>query len=704
MMKLLILSYLLSTILVASGHPLCYNAQYPTAQPNLTICKAYVNQSCCDPAREYQVVNNYVSTHRSQFSVNFNINNPSTWTACDKQVLNIPCTHCDPFEYHLYESDANNPIICKSYCQQNLSQCGVSCTGNLASTDIYCYPVTLQDVPTSLHGVRRLFGSVEVGPSTDLDKTSSDLSAYYIAEQAGIVWRIYTNNGGSSWNQQLNPTFMDISSQVNSVGELGLLGFRFDLNYSIRNCYIYAFYTTKSAGSNNVNTLSRFHVPNCQTGNPANLRVDVTTECKMIQISKSNTNHNGGDIQLDKSGNLFLSVGDGGGEGGSGSTGGPSQVLSNLFGKIIKIVPGKPSDPYSNTSCVGSNNYTVPTSNPFYNKLGVMPEIWALGFRNPWSSDLDNGVYFTGDVGQGRYEEIDNVTAGGNYGWAITEGNGTYGSSTDADLKALVNYKPPVLDYRHSDSNALHPRTVPNVLGYSLTYGHKYRGNILPAQYRNLNPNIETHIVADFYNYEIMAFFVNKTSGNSTGEVLIYNAPPIARIRRGHNNETLMLSYYYSGDPSTVYVFNPLVIPVCGNYMCEQGESCTNCYIDCPGVVTGPKSQKWCCAEGLCSFGNCTSSCLGTVPPNIPDHKNGFCEPSEDSYNAPYDCPYRTSPGNLDTNSFVCFGFKDGAECGTPYGSTMDNTTINGPACLANSDPCNKGNKQGVGNGKIYEF
>lgn len=48
-------------------------------------------------------------------------------------------------------------------------------------------------------------------------------------------------------------------------------------------------------------------------------------------------------------------------------------------------------------------NYSVPADNPFAEDKELQPEIWALGFRNPWrcSFDAERPSYFLcADVGQ----------------------------------------------------------------------------------------------------------------------------------------------------------------------------------------------------------------------------------------------------------------------------------------------------------------
>ena len=51
-----------------------------------------------------------------------------------------------------------------------------------------------------------------------------------------------------------------------------------------------------------------------------------------------------------------------------------------------------------------AQNYAIPPGNPFRNRPGARPEIWAFGLRNPWrnSFDRDTGDLYIGDVGQDR--------------------------------------------------------------------------------------------------------------------------------------------------------------------------------------------------------------------------------------------------------------------------------------------------------------
>lgn len=75
--------------------------------------------------------------------------------------------------------------------------------------------------------------------------------------------------------------------------------------------------------------------------------------------------------------------------------------------------------------------YAIPPDNPFVDDPGARPEVYALGVRNMWRCSFDRGDprsgagrgrLFCGDVGQNKYEEVDLVERGRNYGWRAREG------------------------------------------------------------------------------------------------------------------------------------------------------------------------------------------------------------------------------------------------------------------------------------------
>lgn len=118
------------------------------------------------------------------------------------------------------------------------------------------------------------------------------------------------------------------------------------------------------------------------------------------------SNHLGGGLVAAADGNLYITLGD-------GQTGGaPAQDLADLRGKVLRI----------------ASDGRIPADNPFRGVAGAREEVYALGFRQPFSLAEDplTGAIWVNDVGgeawaDGR-EEIDDLVAGANYGWPHCEG------------------------------------------------------------------------------------------------------------------------------------------------------------------------------------------------------------------------------------------------------------------------------------------
>lgn len=111
----------------------------------------------------------------------------------------------------------------------------------------------------------------------------------------------------------------------------------------------------------------------------------------------------------------------------------------------------------------GDLPYAIPADNPFQNSTSVRPEIWAIGFREPWRFTFDSvtGDLWVGDVGQDRVEEVDIVRGGENYGWNVYEG---YEPFSNKYREGKGAYSKPVFAYRRKYGN-------------SITGGYVYRGN-----------------------------------------------------------------------------------------------------------------------------------------------------------------------------------------------------------------------------------
>jgi glucose/arabinose dehydrogenase len=146
-------------------------------------------------------------------------------------------------------------------------------------------------------------------------------------------------------------------------------------------------------------------------------RADPASAEVILSVDQPAANHNGGLLLFGpKDGYLYIGLGDGGG--GNGQNG---QDLSTLLGKILRI-------DVDQTSSDLPFKYGIPPDNPFVDQPGALPEIWALGLRNPWRFSFDRvtGDLWIGDVGSATYEEVNFQPAaspgGENYGWNLMEG------------------------------------------------------------------------------------------------------------------------------------------------------------------------------------------------------------------------------------------------------------------------------------------
>lgn len=271
----------------------------------------------------------------------------------------------------------------------------------------------------------------------------------FVVQKEGKVWVIQ--------NGKLLPTpFIDVSADMVRVNpaydERGLLGMAFHPQFRT-NGKFYLYYSAPAAergkGRDHKSVIAEFKVAKA-----ADNTADKGTRRIVLEFDQPESNHNGGDIHFGPDGYLYIASGDGGGGGDRHGENGNGQNLGTLLGKILRIN-------------VNAATYSVPADNPFVKTPGAKGEIWAYGLRNPWriSFDKSTGKLWAGDVGQNKYEEVDIITKGGNYGWRIMEATHEFNVPAGADKSKLIA---PVDEYDHD-------------LGISITGGYVYRGKAIPA-------------------------------------------------------------------------------------------------------------------------------------------------------------------------------------------------------------------------------
>jgi len=211
------------------------------------------------------------------------------------------------------------------------------------------------------------------------------------------------------------------------------------------------------------NQLSRFKM--------AGSTIDLASEQKLLEVEtdRGQCCHAGGEIDFDAEGNLYLSTGDDSNPFQSdGYTPIDERLTRNpafdaqrssantnvLSGKLLRIKP----DPANASYAIPAGNLFAPGTEK------TRPEIYAMGFRNPFRFDVDpqTGDVLLGDYGPdaggpsptrgpGGQVEFDLIKEPGNYGWPYCAGNNdayndydfaTGQSGAKFDCAAPVNESP----------------------------------------------------------------------------------------------------------------------------------------------------------------------------------------------------------------------------------------------------------------------
>ena len=356
--------------------------------------------------------------------------------------------------------------------------------------------------------IENAFPSVVLSRPTDVQNAGDGTNRLFVTQQTGEIL-VFPEQSPDSLK-----TFLDISSEVNyeHFSELGLLGLAFHPDYE-SNGYFFVAYTAGTPSAR-LGRIARFQVsadPNV---------ADVASEKILLEWADSFPNHNGGALAFGTDGYLYIGIGD---EGGSGDFNNNAQDRSRIFGKILRI------DVNQNVDIVPYHG--IPDDNPYAgNSSGYREDIWAYGFRNPWRFSFDDSTLVAGDVGQGKWEEIDIVHKGGNYGWDCREGLVAYDQNDDSLCATPGPFIDPVHVYGHSGSQ-------------SITGGYVYRG---PSNALGITGR---YIYADFNDGRIWALDLD-TKANTE---LANTGSFISTFGVDENKELYVATYFADGAPSALY-------------------------------------------------------------------------------------------------------------------------------------------------------
>ncbi|MDF1711522.1 MAG: PQQ-dependent sugar dehydrogenase [Akkermansiaceae bacterium] len=312
-------------------------------------------------------------------------------------------------------------------------------------------------------------------------------------------------------------TFLDVTDRplIKQQFEEGLLGLAFNPDYA-RNRKFYIYYSLQDPKHTRVSEMQTFaDDPN---------KADLSTERVLLEIPQPFWNHNSGNILFGPDGYLYIAIGDG------GKSNDPQRFSQNTFvynGKILRIDVNKRA---------GNRPYGLPEDNPFLDKPGHHPEIFALGLRNPWGLTFhpDTNQLWAADVGQNAWEEINIITKGGNYGWSFNEATHPANARTDKPSKD-VQFIAPIHEYGRED-------------GISITGGIHYRGAAVPQLQGK-------YIYGDWGFGTIWA--LETKDGKKTENTVIFKRPEASKFRptafvEDADGELLILSHDHK-----IYTISP---------------------------------------------------------------------------------------------------------------------------------------------------
>ncbi|MFE4799955.1 ThuA domain-containing protein [Streptomyces sp. NPDC056708] len=284
-----------------------------------------------------------------------------------------------------------------------------------------------------------------------LDDNTADPMELDVAKD-GRVFYIQRSGEVNIYDPATHATTTAGKLDVYTGGEDGLVGMELDPDFK-KNHWIYLYYAPAGA-TEDVNRLSRFTVK----GNS----LELTSEKKLIDVPAyrdrtfPEPGHTGGAVEFGPDRTLYLGVGDDTPPNLDPNWQGYApldwregkQMLdaartagntNDLRGKILRI---KPKD---------SGGYTIPKGNLFApGTAKTRPEIYAMGFRNPFRFTVDpkSGYVHASDYGPDRglpttdrgpegLVEYNVIKKAGNFGWPFCHGNNQAYAPYNPDTKEV---------------------------------------------------------------------------------------------------------------------------------------------------------------------------------------------------------------------------------------------------------------------------
>nr|XP_043639570.1 HIPL1 protein-like [Erigeron canadensis] len=361
----------------------------------------------------------------------------------------------------------------------------------------------------------------------------------FVCNQKGKIWLAVVPEVGSSQSLMVDESdpYLDLSDQVKFATEMGLMSMAVHPNFTSNGRFFVAFNCDKfqqpgCEGRCSCNTHvgcdpakleslqesypCQFHIVISEftaNGTTASSKLSWKGHANSVEVRRIFTMglpfeayHAGQIIFGPTDGYLYFMIGDASHDADLYNF---AQNKNSLIGKILRlnvdIIPSV--EEISKLGLWG--NYSIPKDNPYTADKELEPEIWALGFSNPWRCSFDSekpSRFVCGDCGKNRYEEIDIVKKGGNYGWRVYEGpypthplNAPGGYTQPTSITPIF----PVTGYNHDIVDASQGPA-------SVSGGYFYRASTDPCLYG-------WYVYTDLYLYAIWAAIeTTENNGNFT--------------------------------------------------------------------------------------------------------------------------------------------------------------------------------------------
>ncbi|SFD55627.1 PQQ-dependent sugar dehydrogenase [Flavobacterium phragmitis] len=184
---------------------------------------------------------------------------------------------------------------------------------------------------------------------------------------------------------------------VNPANQGGLLGICIDPAFETNRMIYWTF--SEAVAGGNITAVAKGRLSNNETA------VENVTVIYRSNTPNASTLHYGSRVVFDKTGNLFVSIG----ERSVLETRPLAQAVNSSLGKVVRI----------------TTNGQAATGNPTFTGTGALPELYTIGHRNPQGLAIHptTGELWQSEHGPRGGDEINRIKAGANYGWpTITYG------------------------------------------------------------------------------------------------------------------------------------------------------------------------------------------------------------------------------------------------------------------------------------------